>query len=239
MQVVPALLEDHHRPAGCGQHVGGRRPSGPGPHDDGVDGHASETSCVGPSPGLDVAGEPDVRPSDAVPVAPVLRRAVHALAGVPVDELGEVRVGVEPAVLFLALAVGEVGSERGEAGAVPLLEAHHRSVEFALGPAERALDPGTPGQFVEGGQRMEGGEVRRPAEPARGGPAGPDPRWIERERPQQAVDVVDHSRVCRTRSVVGRNESLAHRRQCSVLVLGQPGGHCQGKLTEPDERGLG
>ncbi len=44
-QVVPPLLHDHHRPAGPRQHLGRRRPAGPGPDDDGVGGHGWDTSA--------------------------------------------------------------------------------------------------------------------------------------------------------------------------------------------------
>ncbi len=66
------------------------------------------------------------------------------VAEVVVDRVGQ-------AVRLLGgLEVGEVVAQPGQTLAVARLPADDGSVELALGPALRALDPGAPGQLVEG-----------------------------------------------------------------------------------------
>src|SRR5579859_2124625 len=79
------------------------------------------------APWLHVALYADVRPPDAVAVAAVLGRAVHALAAVLPQQLTEFVVGQQPAPLFLAVRVDEVGAECGQALAVALLEPDDRA----------------------------------------------------------------------------------------------------------------
>jgi hypothetical protein len=63
--------------------------------------------------------------------------------------------------------------------AVDRLAALYRPVEFALGPALRALDGDAPGEFLVGIQRDEAGEVvARGAAAIRVRPAGVDQRRV-------------------------------------------------------------
>ena len=60
----------------------------------------------------------------------------------------------------------------------------------------------------------------------RGRSAGPDPRRIERERPEQTVDVLGRATGDRTRTVrTGRDDAVAGRDQLLVLGVGQPDRH--------------
>jgi hypothetical protein len=70
-----------------------------------------------------------------------------------VEEALERRVGGQASVLLLAVDVGEVGPQPGQAVGVALLEADDGTVELPLGPALAAFDPGPPGQLLERPQR--------------------------------------------------------------------------------------
>ena len=90
-QVVAALLEDDHRPARRGQHVGRGGAGRPAADDHRVAVHVAHSRpghlFVGVAARLDVAGELDRLPRLAVAVAAVLGRAVRAFARVLVQEL--------------------------------------------------------------------------------------------------------------------------------------------------------
>src|SRR5262245_46160720 len=81
---------------------------------------------------LHVAVERDRPPSREVTVGAVLRRAVAPLARVLVQQELEDRVGVEPAVLLVAVLLREVDAERGESVAILLLPSDDRAIELAL-----------------------------------------------------------------------------------------------------------
>src|SRR6266536_431644 len=139
---------------------------------------------------LHVTREPDRLPAGEAAVAAVLGRAVRALTRVPVQQLLELGSGVEPLVLLLCGECGEAGAERGDAVAVLLLPALHRAVELALGQSLRAFDARAPSQLVEPREAEELPERRVAAVPTRERSTGPDARWIDCERAQQAVDVI-------------------------------------------------
>src|SRR3954447_9407561 len=67
---------------------------------------------VGVATRLDVAGEIDRLPHEAVTVPAVDRIAVQRLARVRVEQRLERGIGIEAAVLLLAVDRGEVGAER-------------------------------------------------------------------------------------------------------------------------------
>src|SRR5262249_35726606 len=98
---------------------------------------------------LHVAPEADPVPPPLVTVAAVLGCPVRAFARVPVQQLLELGHGVEARVLLVRREPDEVGSERGDAVPVLPLPAVHRSVELALGDAQRAFDAGSPGELLE------------------------------------------------------------------------------------------
>src|SRR5580700_5798945 len=110
---------------------------------------------VGEAPGLHVTLKTDVPPADEVAIAPVLRGAVHALAGVLVQQVHERAVaGIgQPLVLLGLREDAEVRSEPSQSGAVGLLPADHRPVELPFRPAEGPLDAGAPGQLLEAPER--------------------------------------------------------------------------------------
>src|SRR5439155_19906786 len=116
-------------------------------------------------------------------------RAVHALARVVVDHVGEARVGAEALVLLLGRQRHEVGAQGGDAVAVALLPADDGAVELAFGKPLRSLDTGAPRQLVEPAEAVERREPRVAAEAARERAAGPDAGWVEMEGAEEAVDV--------------------------------------------------
>ena len=79
----------------------------------------------------------------------------------------ELLVVAQAAPLFLAVDLGEVGAQGGQALPVALLEPDDRTVELTLGPPLRALDAHPPRQLVERRQRDE---VAEAAPRRRGGP---------------------------------------------------------------------
>ena len=129
-------------------------------------------------------------PAREVAVAAVLGRPVRAFAGVLVEERAQLAVRVEATVLLGAVDLGEVGAERGDAFAVDLLPAAHRPVELAVGEPERAFDACAPRQLFVARQREEVGERGGAAGASAERPAREDQRRVERERAEQAVDVV-------------------------------------------------
>ena len=82
---------------------------------------------------MDVAREPDRGPAAELAVAQVLGRGVGALDDVLVEQPAEVLVRIETGVLLLGPEGREVGAERGDPGAVPVLPPGDRTVELTLG----------------------------------------------------------------------------------------------------------
>src|SRR5262249_35671558 len=98
---------------------------------------------------LHVAREADRVPPRLVTVAAVLGCPVRAFARVPVQQLLELGHGVEARVLLVRREPAEAGPEAGAAAPVPPLPAAHRSVDLALGEAQRAFDAGSPAELLE------------------------------------------------------------------------------------------
>ncbi len=121
-QVVAALLQDHDRPAGAGQHLGRGRPTRTRSDDDRVRRHGSGHLGIRVAARLDVAFVVDVLPAHSGPVAAVLGSAVHALAAVFPEQVEELLVGAQPAPLLLSLCHDEVVAQRGQRVAVSLLQ---------------------------------------------------------------------------------------------------------------------
>ena len=139
-----------------------------------VTGSLATSASVHPR-GWTSPSNPMARHPHQVPVAPVLGGAVHALAGVAVEQVGELVLG-RAAGLLLARgsSVGEPGPQGGQPLAVALLEPDHRTVELPLGQAAGALDAGPPGELVEG---VQGVELANPPLAAVAGPrSGRPPR---------------------------------------------------------------
>src|SRR3954469_25463537 len=136
---------------------------------------------VGVAARLDVTDPPDRVPSREVAVAAVHRIAVHAFAGVLVEQSFEARIAVEQSVLLLRSDGREVTAERRETVSIPLLEPDDRTVELPLGPTPRARESGAPRQFLHGPERQPRCE-RRLTSPAAGErSARVDAGWVEGE----------------------------------------------------------
>ena len=165
----------------------------------------------------------EVQPAP-LPVAAVGRVAVGPLAGVLVEQALEPWVGGQAPVLLLAVDVGEVVAQPGQAFGVALLEPDHRSVELPLGPALAALDPGAPGQLLDRAQRQEAVEPGVAAVATGEGPAGPDAGRVDEEGAEEPVDVVGRSRGPGSGRavVVRRDQPVDGRLDDGVLVRGEP-----------------
>src|SRR5258708_17740375 len=88
---------------------------------------------VGVTARLGVAGKLDRVPAAEVAITAVLGRTVCTFARVLVQELTQLVVRGEPAVLLAAVDGGEVGTERGDPLAIDLLPAQHPALELPLG----------------------------------------------------------------------------------------------------------
>jgi hypothetical protein len=96
---------------------------------------------VGVAARLDIARELDRLPPASIAVAAVLRRAVRAFARVLVQQLPELRVGIEPAFLLGPVDSREVRAQRRDPVAILLLPPDDRAVELALGADFLAVGP--------------------------------------------------------------------------------------------------
>src|SRR5262245_11871962 len=96
----------------------------------------------------------------------------------------------ETRVLLVAAQLAEIRAERADTFAVDLLPAANRAVELALGDPARALDPGAPRELLVSREREEVRERCVAAGPSAERAPGVDQRGIERERTEQAIDVV-------------------------------------------------
>ena len=203
-------------------------PPGPGPDDDGVDGHGVRDHlgvACSPGAGRRRRNRWPAHP-DRVAVAAVLGRAVHPLAAVLVQERGERPVRPQARRLLLAVELQNSLPQGGQPAPVALLEPDDRPVELPLGQAPGALDPGAPGQLVEGTRRWN---RREAGFAARGAPtSGPRPRsGAGRTGTRRAGCRCSRApRKPAPRVVpVGRDHPVAHGGQDPVLGLGQPDGH--------------
>src|SRR5689334_11376115 len=174
---------------------------------------------VGVAARLTVAGELDGIPSREGGVAAVFGRPVRAFAGVRVEERAELALRAESPILLGGVDLGEVGAERGDAFAIDLLPAARRAVELAFGDPERSLDARSPRELFVAGERKELLERRVAAGASAEGSTGEDPRRVEGERTEQAVDVVGYpERGAARMGVERRDEKVGRDREHRVLV---------------------
>ena len=86
--------------------------------------------------------------------------------------------------------------------------------------------PHAPGQLVQGDRGMEGGETVHASLAPRARPTGPDAGRVEREGAEEAIDVVGHAGLLRSRRALPRGQHLgAGGPQRGVLLVTQPNGH--------------
>jgi hypothetical protein len=141
-----------------------------------------------------------------------------------VEEALERRVGGQAGILLVACEPGEVVAQRGQADGVPLLEADDRPVELPLGEALAAFDPRSPRQLLDRAEREELLEAGVAAVASGERSSGPDPRRLDEEGAEQAVDVVGRARGLGPGRafVVRRDQPVDGRLDGGVLVRGQP-----------------
>ena len=145
-------------------------------------------------------------------LAPLTQLLIACTQGNPFFLEESVRTLVETGVLVGGGERGEVDSEGGDAVAVLLLPARHRSVQLALGETLRSLDAGAPGELLERRGTQELPERRLTAVPSRERAARPDAGRIDGEGPEQPVDVVGDAEGGGARVPLRRrNEPLARR----------------------------
>ena len=133
-----------------------------------------------------------------------------------VQQVGEGLVGAQAGVLRVGIDGREVRAEGLESVPVPLLQADDGAVELTFSHAERPPDACAPCQRVHPGQRHEAGEAGRAAVAARERSARPDPRRVDGEGAEEAVDVIGDERVSSA-----RDEPLARGSDDEVLVLAE------------------